>query len=51
MTNKTTYYYRVQTICDNSELSDWSAVESFQAGGYTPIDVTGFNEDVIANGT
>lgn len=51
LTNKTTYYYRVQSVCDNSELSEWSAVESFQTGGYTPIEVTGFNEDVIANGT
>lgn len=47
----TTYYFRVKaetTGCDNA---DWSASQSFTTQSiYSPIAVTGFNADVIANG-
>lgn len=52
LTNGDMYYYRVKaetTGCDNDA---WSLTSSFTAqSGYTPLTVTGFNADVIANGT
>ncbi|TRW22660.1 hypothetical protein FMM05_17430, partial [Flavobacterium zepuense] len=51
LANGSTYYFRVKgetTACDNDA---WSAPVSFIAvNNYTPISVTGFNSDVIANG-
>ncbi|MDV6169143.1 GEVED domain-containing protein [Flavobacterium sp. DG1-102-2] len=45
----TTYYYRVKV--DNTTCGDFSASNSFTAqAGYTPLDTTGYNADVIANG-
>jgi len=52
LTNGTTYWYHVKgetTGCDNDA---WSATSSFIAqNSYTPLNVTGYNADVIANGT
>lgn len=45
----TEYYYRVRANCAE-ETSSWTLSESFVAGSYSPIEVSGFNEDVIANG-
>lgn len=46
LTTNQTYYYRVKSECD----SIWSETSSFTTGFYTPISVSGFNHDVIANG-
>jgi hypothetical protein len=52
LTNGVTYYYRVKaqtTACFNDA---WSATSNFTAqNAYTPLSLTGFNQDVIANGT
>lgn len=45
----TEYLYRVRTNCAE-ETSSWTLPESFVAGSFTPVEVSGFNEDVIANG-
>lgn len=44
------YFYRVRSVCDENTKSAWSATETFLSGGHTPINVTGFNQDVIAEG-
>lgn len=44
LTPNVTYYYRVKSECG----SGWSVTESFITGNYTPLEVSGFNEDVIA---
>lgn len=47
-----TYYYRVKAEAGDCGDDSWSATASFTAEtGYTPLTVTGFNADVIANGT
>jgi len=46
----TTYYYKVRSNCGGGSYSDWSSTESFTTEGYTPIEVNGFTQDVIANG-
>lgn len=52
LTNGVTYYYRVKTQTAACFTSTWSAVSSFTAqNNYTPFTVTGFTDDVIANGT
>ena len=52
LTNGVTYYYRVKTQTAACFLDTWSATASFIAqNNYTPFTVTGFNDDVIANGT
>ena len=48
--------FRCVVRCGNSSLSDTSSVITVTAspgtaGGFSPIAVTGFNQDVIANGT
>ncbi|MFL9844099.1 GEVED domain-containing protein, partial [Flavobacterium rhizosphaerae] len=52
LTTSTTYYYRVKATTEGCEDgAAWSGVLNFvPVVGYTPVDVTGFNEDVIANG-
>ncbi|MHA3788247.1 Ig-like domain-containing protein [Flavobacterium hauense] len=51
LTNGVTYYYRVKTQTAACFNDAWSATASFTAqNNYTPFTVTGFNEDVVANG-
>jgi|GEM_PF-1882574 len=48
----TAYYYRVKAETTGCFNATWSALASFTTqSAYTPIDVTGFDSDVIANGT
>ena len=47
--------FRCVVVCGNSGLSDTSSVVTVTAspgtvGGFSPVAVTGFNQDVIANG-
>jgi hypothetical protein len=50
LTNTATYYFRVKAVAGTCGNDAWS-VGSFTAqNSYTPISVTGFNSDVIANG-
>lgn len=52
LTNGVTYYYRVKTQTAACFTDTWSATSSFVAqNAYTPLSVTGYNHDVIANGT
>lgn len=52
LTNGDTYYYRVKAETEGCDDDTWSATASFTAqSSYTPLDVTGLNADVIANGT
>ena len=52
LTNGNTYFYRVKAEAGECDDDSWSLVSSFTAqNSYTPIDVTGYNADVIANGT
>jgi hypothetical protein len=47
-----TYYYRVKAVTANCGNDAWSAPASFTTQStYTPLTLTGFNQDVIANGT
>lgn len=47
-----TYHYRVRANCQGAEVpSAWTLAEGFVAGGYTPLEVSGFNQDVIADGS
>lgn len=47
-----TYYYRVKAATANCGNDTWSGSMSFTTqSAYTPLTVTGFNQDVIANGT
>lgn len=48
----TTYWYRVKAVTTDCYDDAWSALASFATqSAFTPIDVTGYNADVIANGT
>lgn len=48
----TTYYYRVKATTTGCHNSDWSETSSFLAqNSYTSLGLTGFNADVVANGT
>lgn len=52
LTIATTYWYRVKAVTTDCYDDAWSALASFTTqSGFTPIDVTGYNADVIANGT
>ncbi|KOS07149.1 hypothetical protein AM493_14695 [Flavobacterium akiainvivens] len=52
LTNAATYWYRVKGEAGDCDNDAWSGASSFTAGnGFTPVDVTGHNADVIANGT
>nr|WP_322625481.1 GEVED domain-containing protein [uncultured Flavobacterium sp.] len=47
-----TYYYRVKAQTGNCANDAWTGSMSFTTqSAYTPLTVTGFNQDVIANGT
>jgi GEVED domain/Secretion system C-terminal sorting domain/Ig-like domain CHU_C associated len=48
----TTYYYRVKAVTTGCFNDAWSTLASFTTQSqYTPLDVTGYTDDVIANGT
>jgi hypothetical protein len=48
----TTYWYRVKATTTGCFNDAWSGLASFTTQSpYTPLDVTGYNADVIANGT
>lgn len=49
LTANATYYYKVKV--DNTICGDYANNSFVPQVGYTPLDVTGFNFDVIANGT
>lgn len=52
LTNGVTYYYRVKGEAGTCDDDSWSATSSFVAqNSYTPLNATGYNADVIANGT
>jgi hypothetical protein len=52
LTNGATYWYRVKGEAGDCDNDAWSATASFVAqNAFTPVDVTGHNADVIANGT
>jgi len=52
LTNGATYYYRVKGSTALCSSDAWSATESFTTrNSYSPLSVTGYNADVIANGT
>lgn len=52
LTIGTTYYYRVKALTGNCSNDTWSETLSFSTQSlYTPLTVTGYNADVIANGT
>jgi hypothetical protein len=46
----TTYTFYVRTMCDSVSHSDWTAGLSFTLPTYVPLALTGFGDDVIANG-
>lgn len=48
LTNNTTYYFRVKT--NDAACTDYATGSFVAQVGLTPLDVTGFNHDVIANG-
>jgi phosphodiesterase/alkaline phosphatase D-like protein len=45
-----TYYYRVKVDTAGVTCSAYGTGSFTAKGSYTPLDVTGFNQDVIANG-
>jgi GEVED domain/Secretion system C-terminal sorting domain/Ig-like domain CHU_C associated len=52
LTNGIAYYYRVKGEAGDCDDDSWSATSSFTAqNSYTPLNATGYNADVIANGT
>lgn len=52
LTNGTMYYYRVKGSTAGCSDASWSATSSFTAqNNFTPFSLTGFNADVIANGS
>ncbi|PZR20201.1 MAG: hypothetical protein DI539_11600 [Flavobacterium psychrophilum] len=48
LSNGATYYYRVKT--NDAACTDYATGNFVAQMGLTPLDVTGFNHDVIANG-
>lgn len=52
LTIATTYYYRAKAVTTGCFNDAWTSLTSFATqSAYTPLDVTGYNADVIANGT
>jgi hypothetical protein len=48
----TTYYYRVKALTGTCNNDTWAQTMSFTTQSmYTPLSLTGFTQDVIANGT
>jgi hypothetical protein len=50
LTNGNTYYFRVKAVAGTCGNDAWSTGSFTAQNNYTPISVTGFNSDVIANG-
>ncbi|WP_131450734.1 GEVED domain-containing protein [Flavobacterium subsaxonicum] len=51
LTNGSTYYFRVKAETASCDNDAWSSAVSFVAeNNFTPLSLTGFNADVIANG-
>jgi len=52
LTIATTYYFRVKAVTTGCFNDAWTTLASFATqSAYTPLDVTGYTDDVIANGT
>jgi hypothetical protein len=52
LTNGASYWYRVKAVTAGCGNDAWSSTATFTAqNSYTPLNVTGYNADVIANGT
>ncbi|MFP9116124.1 beta strand repeat-containing protein, partial [Flavobacterium sp. RHBU_3] len=51
LTANQTYYFRVKAAADGVCESGYGTGSFVAQNSYTPIDITGFNADVIANGT
>ena len=49
LTTGATYYYRVKA--DNLSCADYGTGSFVPANSYTPLSITGYTKDVIANGT
>ncbi|MFP9097571.1 GEVED domain-containing protein [Flavobacterium sp. RHBU_24] len=48
----TTYYFRAKAVTTGCFNDAWTTLASFTTQSlYTPLDVTGYSDDVIANGT
>lgn len=50
LTYNTTYYYRVKADTAGVPCATYATGNFTAKGSYTPLDVSGFNQDVIANG-
>ncbi|MFP9116126.1 beta strand repeat-containing protein, partial [Flavobacterium sp. RHBU_3] len=51
LTANATYYWRVKVNSENCTTGTWVTGSFVAQNSYTPIDISGFNADVIANGT